>query len=188
MTVRLCIFLLIWIYGLFALIRTIVKKVREWTQEPDDEQSDLPADGVAFKIMKESLEKIGCQPEVEKEGVTINFAYQGEFFQVACYGPWARIWDPAWSALHADDPNLPMIRDAINKVNITSHPTVVMSTSDEGDIIVLHSRMDIALYPSLPRIEDYVKCSLNALFQTREAVKTEYEIICIGTVEGTAEA
>lgn len=180
MTVRLCIFVLIWIYGLFALIRTIVNKVREWTQEPDDEQSDLPADGVAFKIMKESLEKIGCQPEVEKDGVTINFAFQGEFFQAVCYGPWARIWDPAWSALKADDPNLPMIRDAINKANITSHPTVVMSTSDEGDNIVLHSRMDIVLYPSLPQKEGYVKTVLELFFRAREAVKTEYEIICIG--------
>lgn len=178
MTVRLCIFLLIWIYGLiyglYALIRTIVHKVREWTQDPDD------IDGVTFKIMKESLEKIGCQPEVEKEGVTINFAYQGEFFQVVCYGPWARIWDPAWSALQADDPNLPMIRDAVNKANITSHPTVIMITSDEGDNILLHSRMDIALYPSLPQKEGYVKFILDTFFRAREAVKTEYEIICIG--------
>ena len=168
--------------GLSSLIRTIVKKIREWTQEPDDERSDLPADidGVAFKIMKETLEKIGCQPRAEKDGVTINFAYQGEFFQVVCYGLWARIWDLAWSALQADDPNLPMIRDAINRANITSHPTVVMITSDEGDNILLHSRMDIVHCPSLPQKEGYVKTVLDVFFRAREAVKTEYEIICIG--------
>lgn len=171
-------------YGLSSLIRMIgmiVNKIRERNQESDGEQSDLPDDvaNVAFKIMKKSLEKIGCKPEVEKDGATINFAYQGEHFVASCNGLWARIWDPAWSALKTDDPNLDHALHAVNSANVKIFPAIVMCADEENNIL-FHSRMDIMLHPSLPQKEEYVKSILGTFFQAKEAVRAEYQNIGIG--------
>ena len=174
------VLLMLIVYGLSSLIRMIVNKIRERNQESDGERSDLPDDvaNVAFKIMKKSLEKIGCQPEVEKDGV-INFAYQGEHFVADCNGLWAHIWDPAWSALKADDPNLDNALHAVNSANVKIFPTIVVCADEENNIL-FHSRAGIMLHPSLPQKEEYVKSVLGTFFQAKEAVRAEYQNIGIG--------
>ena len=174
------VLLMLIVYGLSSLIRMIVNKIRERNQESDGERSDLPDDvaNVAFKIMKKSLEKIGCQPEVDKNGV-INFAYQGEHFAAECNGLWTHIWDPAWSALKADDPNLDNALHAVNSANAKIFPTIVMCADEENNIL-FHSRASIMLHPSLPQKEEYVKSVLGTFFQAKEAVRAEYQNIGIG--------
>lgn len=165
--------------GVKALIGTVVNKIRERSQESDAGQSDSTGNDNAFKVMKETLGKIGCQPEVAEDN-TINFYFQGEFFQANCGGLMACILDPAWTFIKADDPNLSTVRDAVNRANFCIYPTVVMSAPDEENNIWLHSRMVIVLHPSLPQIEGYVTSMLGSFFRAREAIKAEYQNIDIG--------
>ena len=68
------------------------------------------------QLMIDTLRAIGCQPTSNPDE-TIDVAYQGENFRMDFGGAYAHIWDPGWTAVRADDPNLPKIREAINAAN-----------------------------------------------------------------------
>ena len=157
---------------MLALIGLVVYKLSERSQEPGAERNASTNNGNAFKIMKESLKKLGCKPEEVDEN-EISFAYQGENFIVRCQGVYARIWDPAWAGLKADDPNVNILASAVNKANCSIFPTVI-ALSDDDNSIMLHSRMDIMLVPSIPQVEEYVKSVLGSFFSAKDAVRAEF--------------
>lgn len=162
-----------------VVIRMAVKKNREQEmaeQEADAEQNVSTEAGDTFKIMNESLKKLGCQPKSGEEGV-LQVGYQGENFQIDFSGPYVRIWDCGWSAVRADDPDLPKVREAVNRANFMSGPTVVMSAPNEDNYILFHPRTVIMLHPSIPKVEDYVKATLDTFFQVKYIVRNEYQNI-----------
>ena len=158
---------------MLALIGLVVYKLSERSQEPEEEWSAPMNNGNAFKIMKESLKKLGCNPKVGTDNI-ISFTYQGENFDVQCHGLYARIWDPAWAGLKADDPNVNILASAINKANCSIFPTVI-ALSDDDNNIMLHSRMDIMLVSSIPQVEEYVKSVLGSFFSAKDAVRAEFQ-------------
>lgn len=86
------------------------------TKREADARQDASAKGCdAFKVMKESLKKLGCQPQKgEKDSLMVS--YQGEHFDIQFHGLYARIWDPAWNVMRADDPDMPKARDAVTEL------------------------------------------------------------------------
>lgn len=127
----------------------------------------------SFEIMSKTLNNIGCQPDIKKNGI-INVKYQGENFQIECSGPYARIWDPMWAGINADDPNLSKFREAVNAANFYCGPTVVMTDPNDDGVIGLHSRYDIMLDPSFRDTDAYVRASLDIFFETKEHVREQY--------------
>lgn len=120
-------------------------------------------------LMVNTLSNLGCQPKVSEDQL-VDVTYQGENFRMEVGGRFVNIWDPSWSVIKADDPELPRIRDAVNASNFSFGPTVVMTAPDENGNIFVHSRYGILLLPEIPDIEAYVKSSLSLFFEAKQEV------------------
>ena len=163
-----------------SIIKSIVEKRREehWddvearypysedtelsTQGPSNPQQEPDTAGLMFK----SLSELGCQPVKNQDG-TMNVSYQGENFHMGFGGMYARVWDPCWFGIKADDPEMPQLREAVNAANFNFGPTVVMTAPDEDGVIGFHSRRDIMLHPACPDNTIYIKSVLDSFFDAK---------------------
>ena len=127
-------------------------------------------------LMFNTLSKLGCQPTVNDDG-TISVQYQGENFHMEFGGMYARVWDPMWAGIKADDPDLPKIREAVNAANFNFGPTVVMTNPDDEGVIRFHSRRDIMLHPACPDNVPFVKAVLDSFFDAKEQVRNNFQQI-----------
>lgn len=127
-------------------------------------------------LMLNTLNQLGCQPTANEEG-TISVRYQGENFHMEFGGMYARVWNPMWAGVRADDPDMPKIREAVNAANFNFGPTVVMSAPDEDGVIGLHSRRDIMLHPACPDNVPFVKAVLDSFFDAKEHVRSHFQQI-----------
>lgn len=127
------------------------------------------------EIAQDALLSIGCKPEVNSDG-SISVSYQGENFLMEFYGKYyARVWDPMWAVIKADDPDLPKVREAVNAANYIFGPTVVLTSPDEDGVIGFHSRTDILLHPANPDNVPFVKGVLDSFFDAKENVRAKYQ-------------
>lgn len=127
-----------------------------------------------FGLMFSTLSLLGCQPVKNDDG-TISVSYQGENFHMEFGGMYCRVWDPVWSAIKVDDPNLPNVREAVNAANFNFGPTVVLTRPNEEGVINIHSRQDIMLHPACPDNVYFVKAILDSFFETKENVRSSYQ-------------
>lgn len=127
-------------------------------------------------LMFKTLIGLGCQPTKNKDD-TISVSYQGENFHMEFGGMYARVWDPMWAGIKADDPNLPRIREAVNAANFNFGPTVVLTAPNDEGIIGFHSRRDIMLHPACPDNEPFVKAVLDSFFDAKEQVRSKFQQI-----------
>lgn len=127
-------------------------------------------------LMFNTLSQLGCQPTANDDG-TISVQYQGENFHMEFGGMYARVWDPMWAGIKADDPELPKVREAINAANYNFGPPVVMTAPDEEGVIGFHSRRDILLHPACPDNVPFVKAVLDSFFDTKEQVRSNFQQI-----------
>lgn len=130
----------------------------------------------AKEIAIQCLTELGCQPEVNKDG-TLGVSYQGENFHMEFGTRYARIWDPMWAGIKADDPDMPKIREAVNAANYNFGPSVVLTAPDEDGVIGFHSRRDIMLHPACPDNVPFVKAVLDSFFDAKEAVRNRFQQI-----------
>ena len=127
-------------------------------------------------LMFNTLSQLGCQPTANDDG-TISVQYQGENFHMEFGGMYARVWDPMWAGIKADDPELPKVREAINAANYNFGPTVVLTAPDEEGVIGFHSRRDILLHPACPDNVPFVKAVLDSFFDAKEQVRSNFQQI-----------
>ena len=127
-------------------------------------------------LMFKTLSNLGCQPTANEDG-TISVQYQGENFHMEFGGMYARVWDPMWAGVKADDPDMPKIREAVNAVNYNFGPTVVLTAPNEDGVIGFHSRRDIMLHPACPDNEPFVKAVLDSFFDAKEQVRNSFQQI-----------
>lgn len=127
-------------------------------------------------LMLMTLCHLGCQPTKNDDG-TLSVSYQGENFHMEFGGMYARVWDPMWAGVKADDPDLPKIREAVNAANFSFGPTVVLTAPNEDGVIGFHSRRDIMLHPACPDNEPFVKAVLDSFFDAKEQVRNNYQQI-----------
>lgn len=127
-------------------------------------------------LMFDTLSAIGCQPTKNDDG-TLSVSYQGENFHMEFGGMYARVWDPMWAGVKADDPDMPKIREAVNAANFNFGPTVVLTSPNDEGVIGFHSRRDIMLHPSCPDNVPFVKAVLDSFFDAKEVVRTRFQQI-----------
>lgn len=139
----------------------------------DDGLSDSEGTNAAG-LMFRSLCELGCQPTKNDDG-SIIVQYQGENFIMEFGERYVRIWDPQWSAIKADNPELPQVREAVNSANFNFGPTVVMTPPDENGVIEFHSRYDIMLHPACPDNPSYVRATLDYFFMAKEHVVSIFD-------------
>lgn len=128
------------------------------------------------RLMFNTLSQLGCQPTANDDG-TISVQYQGENFHMEFGGMYARVWDPMWAGIKADDLELPKVREAINAANYNFGPTVVLTAPDEEGVIGFHSRRDIMLHPACPDNVPFVKAVLDSFFDAKEQVRSNFQQI-----------
>lgn len=127
-------------------------------------------------LMFRALSNLGCQPTKNEDG-TLSVSYQGENFHMEFGGMYARVWDPMWAGIKADDPDMPKIREAVNAANFNFGPTVVLTAPNDEGIIGFHSRRDIMLHPACPDNEPFVKAVLDSFFDAKEQVRSNFQQI-----------
>lgn len=127
-------------------------------------------------LMFRTLSNLGCQPTMNEDG-TISVSYQGENFHMEFGGMYARVWDPMWAGIKADDPDMPKIREAVNAANFNFGPTVVLAAPNDEGIIGFHNRRDIMLHPACPDNEPFVKAVLDSFFDAKEQVRSNFQQI-----------
>ncbi len=127
-------------------------------------------------LMFRTLSNLGCQPTKNEDG-TLSVSYQGENFHMEFGGMYARVWDPMWAGIKADDPDMPKIREAVNAANFNFGPTVVLTAPNDEGIIGFHSRRDIMLHPACPDNEPFVKAVLDSFFDAKEQVRSNFQQI-----------
>lgn len=117
-------------------------------------------------LMFRTLSNLGCQPTKNEDG-TLSVSYQGENFHMEFGGMYARVWDPMWAGVKADDPDMPKIREAVNAANFNFGPTVVLTAPNDEGVIGFHSRRDIMLHPACPDNVPFVKAVLDSFFRCK---------------------
>ena len=127
-------------------------------------------------LMFSTLNQLGCQQQANEDG-TLSVQYQGENFQMEFGGMYARVWDPMWAGVKADDPDMPKIREAVNAANFNFGPTVVLTAPNEEGVIGFHSRRDIMLHPACPDNVPFVKAVLDSFFDAKEQVRNSFQQI-----------
>lgn len=127
-------------------------------------------------LMFSTLNQLGCQQQANEDG-TLSVQYQGENFQMEFGGMYARVWDPMWADVKADDPDMPKIREAVNAANFNFGPTVVLTAPNEEGVIGFHSRRDIMLHPACPDNVPFVKAVLDSFFDAKEQVRNSFQQI-----------
>lgn len=135
-----------------------------------------------YEIMLTVLKTIGCKPTVYEDEL-LSVQYQGENFYMEFGGRYARIWDPMWAEIKADDPDLPKIREAVNATNFNFGPTIVLTAPDEEGLIGFHSRYDIMLHPACPDNAHYIKAVLDTFFDAKEHVRSNFQQINTQQIE-----
>lgn len=159
------------------IVAIIADKVTDYFKKsqshPNGDSSEQPD---TARLMFNALCEIGCQPEKDNDG-SINVQYQGETFHMDFGGMYARVWDPMWAEIKANDPDLPQIREAVNAANFNFGPTIVLTSPDENGIIGFHTRRDIMLHPLCPDNAPYVKAVLDSFFEAKERVKGNFQEI-----------
>lgn len=159
------------------IIAIIADKITDYFKKsqshPNGDSSEQPD---TARLMFKALSEIGCQPEKDNDG-SINVQYQGETFHMDFGGMYARVWDPMWAGIKANDPDLPQIREAVNAANFNFGPTIVLTSPDENGIIGFHTRRDIMLHPLCPDNAAYVKAVLDSFFEAKEQVKGNFQEI-----------
>lgn len=108
---------------------------------------------------------------------TLSVSYQGENFHMEFGGMYARVWDPMWAGVKADDPDMSKNREAVNAANFNFGPTIVLTAPDGKGVIGIHSRRDILLHPACPDNVPFVKSVLDFFFDAKEEVRNRYQQI-----------
>lgn len=162
-----------------------LKQAQDARENSSDTGSTSDTDNVGLatsELMFTILRHIGCQPS-RNENNTISVLYQGENFYIEFDGVYARVWDPMWSGIKADDPDLPNAKDAMNSANFNFGPTVVMTKPNKDGVIGFHSRRDIMLHPACPDNVPFVKAVLDSFFDIKEQMRSSYQKLSVQQAE-----
>lgn len=113
------------------------------------ESTQTPRPAKPVDVIFDILAKMGCQPErkVIDDKEAIIASYQGANFDFRFNGNWVTVYQPYWTWAHKDDPNLPLLREAINQANYLEGPTIVWTPPFSDGRIHLHSVFQFYLNP-----------------------------------------
>lgn len=174
-----------------VIVGIIVKRIRAKKREEHWNEHEVRSSGTSYTtkeqpdtkgLMLNTLTQIGCQPIANQDG-TIAVQYQGENFHIEFGGMYARVWDPMWAGIKADDPDLPQVREAVNIANFNFGPTIVLTAPNDEGVIGFHSRRDIMLHPACPDNVPFVRAVLDSFFDAKEQFRQSYQQLNVRQME-----
>lgn len=152
--------------------------------EDDNEDDDLTTDDFLEVLTPEErdnharifrvLQAIGCKPVSEEFGY-IRVQYRGETFMMHPNGAYfVDIYDLSWSTINAYDPELSLLKEAINRTNWNGPLKIMLQEfSDNGRLDISTSYL-MWLYPGSEGNEDYMRAVLNMFFDCKDKLQDTF--------------
>ena len=129
------------------------------------------------ELFLETLEKIGCQYNVDEEDNTkIYFAYQGENFIVDASNDrhFVTLWDAHWGSVELYDvEEVSRLTKAINGSNVNNLVTAIYTILKEEGLVCIHSKSIFLFVPEIPELEEYLRMILYEFFRVHHFIGNE---------------
>lgn len=142
------------------------RKIRRITT-PKSEVERIEREEQTERIMKRTLNSLCRKIETVEKGV-LTAVYLDELFYIEIGAGCVRIWDPGWGVLKRDDPKLPIVREAVEAVNLSDGPKIVLSVPDENGMVSLMSCMDIEFHIYTREKTGCMYKALNSFFDKKD--------------------
>lgn len=157
--------------------------------EEDKEQSEYAKTNVAIdkaidaednktrNLVISTLKEIGCQPEVDDED-RICFKYQGEEFFIDADNRTAFIiiWSN-FGSLSLNDPDINILKDAINQTNMDGRVTLAYFINNEENTITVYCKHYLPFVHEIPSIQEYLRSNLDNFFWTHQYLKDKFNTL-----------
>lgn len=137
-------------------------------------------DGIRNLVIK-TLKEIGChRPEIVQEN-RICFKYQDEIFCIdvkdrVAFITIRHIW---WGSLPLDDPDINILKEAINQTNFEGRITLSYFIDNEKKKLGISSNHYLPFIHEMPSIQEYLRSNLEFFFWTYEYLEDKFNSLKI---------
>ena len=172
------------LWPIVLFVTRMIQERNRYRERIDRMTKDVLDEISTDELVRETLKKIGCQPEDNEYG-KISFKYQGELFYIDAEeeSRFIMIWDPWWGSVEADNEALPYLKEVINIANTESIVTVVYVTSEDDKTIGLHSHCHTFFSPNEGDLSGHLKAVLDQFFEAQKFVKENMNQISLAAAQ-----
>ncbi len=123
-----------------------------------------------------TLKEIGCTPEIDKKLESdVEFMYQGEHMTIRVENDTLiTIYDTWWATLPMENPQIEVLKEAINATNAGNMVTIVHTEDEENKQLVLHTRYRMFLRKDFPAVSGLLVAVLQNFFAVKEEVRGHF--------------
>ena len=124
-----------------------------------------------------TLKEIGCQPEVDDDK-DICFKYQNEDFFIDANNRTAFIiiWSN-FGSLSLNDPDINILKDAINQTNMDGRVTLAYFINNEENTITVYCKHYLPFVHEIPSIQEYLRSNLDNFFWTHQYLEDKFNTL-----------
>lgn len=156
--------------------------------DDDDEEEEEDYFGMKTRdLLIAVLRKMNCLVEEdEDDAARISFNFQGENFCATASNDclMVTIYDFSWGNVPLDDiDEVSNLRKAINTTNLYTGLTVAYTISKEHQRMVVHTKRQILLTPSIHNIKTYMQAMLSGFFEVHRVLNRELDKLREGKTE-----
>lgn len=148
-------------------------ETKETNNEMEETDSTIGFDGLTpqecgnHACILQVLRAIGCQPESQEDG-NITVQFQGETFLLRPNGPYfVDIYDLAWSCVQTDDPELPLLKEALIETQ-WGCPFKFLLRDGSDNAIEISTSYLMWLHPGNDENKEYMRTVLRLFFLCKD--------------------
>ncbi len=123
-----------------------------------------------------TLKEVGCTPEIDKKLESdVEFMYQGEHMTIRVENDTlVTIYDTWWATFSIDNPQIEVLKEAINATNTGNMVTIVHTEDKENKQLVLHTRYRMFLRKDFPAVSGLLVAVLQNFFAVKDELKGRF--------------
>lgn len=134
-------------------------------------------DSKTRNLVISTLKEIGCQPEIDDED-DICFKYQNEDFFIKADNDTAFIIiGSGFGSLSLNDPDINILKEAINQTNMDGRITLVYSINNGENIITVFCKHYLPFVQGMPSIQEYLRSNLDNFFWTHQYLENKFNAL-----------
>lgn len=128
-------------------------------------------------LVTNTLKEIGCQPEVDDDD-DICFKYQNEDFFINADNRTAFIiiWSN-FGSLSLNDPDINILKDAINQTNMDGRVTLAYFINNEKNTITVYCKHYLPFVHEIPSRNEYLRSNLDNFFWTHQYLEDKFNTL-----------
>ncbi len=129
-------------------------------------------------LVTNTLKEIGCQPEVDDDDDDICFKYQNEDFFINADNrtTFIIIWSN-FGSLALNDPDINILKDAINQTNMDGRVTLAYFVNNEKNTITVYCKHYLPFVHEIPSIQEYLRSNLDNFFWTHQYLEDKFNTL-----------